>query len=159
MSLKDDLLRQADDDLALTRALVGLDDEAMGRPCLGAWGVREILAHITGWQREMIEDIGRIFSDYADVNFNHHVVKAQITASLGLRLRRPVTSNNAAKTLQPALAKFYDFGRLGVGGLDRPEHFPGFANEHDAPAALHPAGERGGASLVVQATLGVASSH
>jgi hypothetical protein len=45
MSLKDDLLRQADDDLgALTRALVGLDDEAMGRPCLGAWGVREILA-------------------------------------------------------------------------------------------------------------------
>ena len=35
------------------------------------------------------------------------------------------------------------FGRLGVGGLDRPEHFPGFANEHDAPAALHPGGELG----------------
>jgi len=61
MSLKDDLLRQADDDLgALKRALVGLDDEAMRRPCLGAWGVREILAHIVGWQREMIPVLERI---------------------------------------------------------------------------------------------------
>jgi Protein of unknown function (DUF1706) len=61
MSLKDDLLREADDDLgALKRALVGLDDAAMRRPCLGAWGVREILAHITGWQREMIPVLERI---------------------------------------------------------------------------------------------------
>jgi hypothetical protein len=61
MSLKDDLLRQTDDDLgALKRALVGLDDEAMRRPCLGTWGVREILAHITGWQREMIPVLERI---------------------------------------------------------------------------------------------------
>jgi len=36
-------------------------------------------------------------------------------------------------------------GRLGVGGLDRPEHLAGFAHEHDAPAALHTAGELGGA--------------
>ena len=55
MSLKDELLRQADDDLGdLKRALTGLSDDAMRRPCLGTWGIREILAHITGWQREMI---------------------------------------------------------------------------------------------------------
>ena len=61
MSLKDDLLRRADDDFgAFKRALVGLDDAAMRRPCLGAWGVHEILAHILGWQREMIPVLERI---------------------------------------------------------------------------------------------------
>jgi hypothetical protein len=39
-------------------------------------------------------------------------------------------------------------GRVGVGGLDRPEHLAGFAHEHDAPAALHTAGELGGFLLV-----------
>jgi hypothetical protein len=61
MSLKDDLLRRADDDFgAFKRALVGLDDAAMRQPCLGTWGVREILAHIVGWQREMTPALERI---------------------------------------------------------------------------------------------------
>lgn len=61
MSLKDDLLRQADDDLgALKRALVGLSDHAMRQPLLGVWGAREILAHIAGWQREMIPVLERV---------------------------------------------------------------------------------------------------
>jgi Protein of unknown function (DUF1706) len=61
MSLKDDLLRQAEDDFGgLKRALAGLDDEAMRRPWLGAWGVREILAHIAGWQREMTPVLERL---------------------------------------------------------------------------------------------------
>jgi hypothetical protein len=61
MNLKDELLRQADDDLgAFKRALVGLSDDAMRQPCLGTWSVREILAHITGWQREMIPVLERI---------------------------------------------------------------------------------------------------
>jgi hypothetical protein len=61
MGLKDELLRQADDDFgALKRALVGLSDDAMRRPCSGAWGVREILAHIAGWQREMIPVLERV---------------------------------------------------------------------------------------------------
>jgi hypothetical protein len=37
---------------------------------------------------------------------------------------------------------------MGVGGLDRPKHLAGFAHEHDPPAALHPAGELGGLSLL-----------
>jgi uncharacterized protein DUF1706 len=61
MSLKDDLLAQADRDFgALKRALVGLSDEGMRRPCCDAWGVREILAHIAGWQREMIPVLERV---------------------------------------------------------------------------------------------------
>ena len=61
MSLKDDLLRQADRDFgALKRALVGLSDDAMRRPWSGTWGVREILAHIAGWQREMIPVLERV---------------------------------------------------------------------------------------------------
>jgi hypothetical protein len=61
MSLKDHLLQQADEDFgALKRALVGLDDEAMRRPWCGVWGVREILAHIVGWQREMIPVLDRL---------------------------------------------------------------------------------------------------
>jgi hypothetical protein len=61
MGLKDELLRQADDDFgALKRALVGLSDDAMRRPCSGAWGVREILAHLAGWQREMIPVLERL---------------------------------------------------------------------------------------------------
>ena len=61
MNLKDELLRRAEDDFgALKRALVGLDDRAMRRPWLGAWGVREILAHMAGWQREMTPVLERI---------------------------------------------------------------------------------------------------
>jgi uncharacterized protein DUF1706 len=61
MSLKDDLLRQADDDFgALKRALVGLSDDAMRQQWCGVWGVREILAHIAGWQREMIPALERV---------------------------------------------------------------------------------------------------
>jgi hypothetical protein len=61
VGLKEDLLRQADDELgALKRALVGLDDDAMRRPCCGTWGVREILAHLAGWQREMTPALLRL---------------------------------------------------------------------------------------------------
>src|SRR5262245_64682704 len=61
MSLKNDLLRQADDEFgALKRALAGLSDEAMQQPFSGAWGVREILAHLAGWQREMIPLLERV---------------------------------------------------------------------------------------------------
>jgi hypothetical protein len=61
MSLKDDLLWQADEELgALKRAQVGLSDDAMRQPWCGVWGVREILAHIAAWQREMIPVLERL---------------------------------------------------------------------------------------------------
>jgi hypothetical protein len=43
------------------------------------------------------------------------------------------------------------FGCMGVGSLDRPQHLAVFAHEHDPPAALHPAGELGGAVFLAGA--------
>lgn len=61
MSLKDDLLRQAEDELAGLRcAIAGLSEEAMRQPWCGTWGVREILAHIAGWQRELTPALERL---------------------------------------------------------------------------------------------------
>ena len=97
MSLKESLLRQADDDFgALKRALVGLDDEAMRRPWCGAWGVREILAHIAGWQRELTPVLERLARgerpipdgvSYADVdgwNARHVIARRGLTVA-GIR--------------------------------------------------------------------------
>jgi hypothetical protein len=61
MSDKTTVLREADETFAaLCSAIDGLTDEAMGRVWLGTWGVREILAHISGWHREMIPALERI---------------------------------------------------------------------------------------------------
>jgi hypothetical protein len=61
MSDKATLLREADEAFGALRASIdGLSDEAMGRVWLGTWGVREILAHVSGWHREMIPALGRI---------------------------------------------------------------------------------------------------
>src|SRR5262245_60397995 len=61
MSLKDDLLRQAEDDFgALKRAIAGLSDDAMQEAWCGGWGVKEILGHIAGWQREMVPVLERL---------------------------------------------------------------------------------------------------
>ena len=97
MSLKDELLRQADDDLGdLKRALTGLSDDAMRRPCLGTWGIREILTHITGWQREMIPVLERIargekpvpdgvsYDDLDAINARHVIDRRGVTIE-GLR--------------------------------------------------------------------------
>src|SRR5262245_3255723 len=94
MSLKDDLLRQADDEFgALKRALAGLTDEAMRQPVSGVWGVREILAHLTGWQREMIPLLERVARNerpvpegvsYADVdawNARHVAARRGLTVA------------------------------------------------------------------------------
>jgi hypothetical protein len=94
MSLKDGLLRQADDDFgALKRALVGLDDAAMRQPWCGTWGVREILAHIAGWQRELTPVLERLARgerpipdgvSYADVdgwNARHVLARRGLTVA------------------------------------------------------------------------------
>ncbi len=97
VSAKDDLLRQADNDFgALKRALVGLDDEAMRQPWLGVWGVREILAHIAGWHREMIPVLERLargerpipegvnYEDFDAWNARHVMARRGLTAA-GIR--------------------------------------------------------------------------
>ncbi|HXJ77064.1 MAG TPA: ClbS/DfsB family four-helix bundle protein, partial [Candidatus Methylomirabilis sp.] len=58
---KQKLVRDADEAFEeLREALSGLDESAMSRVWLGAWGAREIVIHISGWHREMIPAFGRI---------------------------------------------------------------------------------------------------
>src|SRR5262249_23735217 len=61
MTDKTTVLRETDEAFAeLQRAVDGLDEAAIRRTWLGAWGVREILIHISGWHREMIPALARI---------------------------------------------------------------------------------------------------
>ena len=61
MGLKQELLEQAESEFAALKAAVaGLDEAAMTRVWLGGWGVREILAHMVGWHREMIPVLTRL---------------------------------------------------------------------------------------------------
>jgi hypothetical protein len=61
MGDKATLLQDADAAFAELRgAIEGLSDEEMRQIWLGRWGVREILAHISGWHEEMIPALGRI---------------------------------------------------------------------------------------------------
>jgi hypothetical protein len=57
----------------LRDALAGIPAEAMGRPWLGTWGVRDIVAHISGWHLEMIpalERMGRGEKPYPDGTYD-----------------------------------------------------------------------------------------
>jgi len=70
MGAKQDLLQQAEQEYdGLKAAIKGLDEAQMSQVWLGSWGVREILAHITGWHHEMIpalERLGRGEAAYPD---------------------------------------------------------------------------------------------
>ena len=61
MSDKDTLLAQTNEAFGeLRAAITGLDEDRMRRVWLGTWGVRDILAHISGWHREMVPALGRV---------------------------------------------------------------------------------------------------
>ena len=61
MSDRDKVLSETNEALAeLRAAIVGLDEDRMHRVWLGTWGVRDILAHISGWHREMIPALARV---------------------------------------------------------------------------------------------------
>jgi len=54
MEAKRDMIRSAEDEYAkLWAAVHGLDEARMTEVWLGSWGVRQIVAHIAGWHREM----------------------------------------------------------------------------------------------------------
>jgi hypothetical protein len=61
MGAKQELLEKAEQEYdGLKAAIKGLDEAQMSQVWLGTWGVREILAHITGWHREMIPAVERL---------------------------------------------------------------------------------------------------
>ena len=58
---KDELLLAAAREYkALHEALHGLNEDQMGEVWLGTWSVKEIVAHISGWHREMVPALGRL---------------------------------------------------------------------------------------------------
>ena len=58
---KEDLLQTLDTEFAsLLSTLEGLGEEAATRVWYGDWSVRDILAHISGWHREMAQAFERI---------------------------------------------------------------------------------------------------
>ena len=55
------LLAGAEDELAkLKQSLAGLDAAALAEVWCGTWSVREILAHIVGWHRELTPALERL---------------------------------------------------------------------------------------------------
>lgn len=70
MGTKEELLEQAEQEYdELKAAIKGLDENQMRQVWLGQWGVREIIAHATGWQQEMLvplERLGRGEAPYPD---------------------------------------------------------------------------------------------
>src|SRR5437868_13730450 len=61
MSAKPDLLNDAAREYkAFHEAIHGLNEEQMAEVWLGTWSVREIVAHIIGWHREMTPALQRI---------------------------------------------------------------------------------------------------
>lgn len=61
MTPKDDLLdRAAREYRALHEALQGLNEAQLTEGWLGAWSIREIIGHMSGWHREMVPVLARL---------------------------------------------------------------------------------------------------
>jgi hypothetical protein len=61
MSEKTTLLSEAETELTLfKRAIAGLDETKMREVWLGTWSVRDIVAHISGWHRELSPALERL---------------------------------------------------------------------------------------------------
>ena len=61
MSAKEDLLNEAAREYrAFHDAVQGLNEDHMTEVWLGTWSVRDIIAHIAGWQREMAPALERL---------------------------------------------------------------------------------------------------
>ena len=59
---RDNLIREAEGEFQnLVSAIDGLSDEQMNRVWYGDWCVRDILAHVSGWHREMTGVFERIY--------------------------------------------------------------------------------------------------
>jgi hypothetical protein len=61
VSQKEELLKRAAEEYrAFHQAVEGLNEEQLTAPWLGTWSIREIVAHMAGWHREMIPALERL---------------------------------------------------------------------------------------------------
>ncbi|MBI4240278.1 MAG: ClbS/DfsB family four-helix bundle protein [Candidatus Rokubacteria bacterium] len=104
MSAKDDLLKQAHEELkAFKAAIQGLDERQLTEVWLGTWSVKDIVAHISGWHREMGPALERMArgekpfpegTSYEDVDaWNAKFAAAKKGASVSDVLREVDTSH------------------------------------------------------------------
>ena len=74
MDARQAIIQATEHEYAKLRAAVhGLDEARMTEVWLGTWGVRQIVAHIAGWHREMmpaLERLARGESPYADGTYD-----------------------------------------------------------------------------------------
>jgi hypothetical protein len=74
MDARQDIIQTTEQEYAKLRdAVHGLDEARMNEVWLGTWGVREIVAHIAGWHREMmpaLERLARGERPYADGTYD-----------------------------------------------------------------------------------------
>jgi len=61
MEAKQDIIQATEQEYAKLRtAIDGLGEAQMSEVWLGTWGVREIMAHVAGWQVEMLPALERL---------------------------------------------------------------------------------------------------
>ena len=103
---RDELLQQLEAEFqGLLSSFDGLSDEAMTRVWYGDWCLRDILAHITGWHREMTQALERMDRgerpvpegvDYSDPNpWNANFAAAQRSTSVAEMVRELKASKEA----------------------------------------------------------------
>jgi hypothetical protein len=61
MEARQDIIQATEQEYAKLRAAIdGLGEAQMSEVWLGTWGVREIMAHVAGWQVEMLPALERL---------------------------------------------------------------------------------------------------
>jgi hypothetical protein len=106
MSEKTTLLSEAETEFStFKRALAGLSEPQMRQAWLGAWSVRDIVAHISGWHRELAPALARLQKgerpipegvSYDDVDaWNGRFAQARKTAATAEILRELDASHAA----------------------------------------------------------------
>ena len=106
MSEKTTLLSEAETEFAAFKgALAGLDEAGMREAWLGTWSVRDIVAHISGWHRELAPALARLQTgerpipegvSYDDVDaWNHRFAEAR-KAAASREILRELDASHAA---------------------------------------------------------------
>lgn len=106
MTARERLIEEAEREYAgLREALDGLDEAAMERTWLGTWGIKELLAHMTAWHREMIPALERLSRgdkpvpegvSYEDIDAWNARFAAGARARAGADLERELDASHAA---------------------------------------------------------------
>src|SRR5262249_6135862 len=127
---------------ARERAVVGRDDAASRRPGRGGWGVRELAAHIVGWQREMIPVLERLargekpipdgvsYENVDDWNARHVAARRDLTVE-GIRAELDASHRDflAAAAAIPEARFAPDKTATRIVDLDGRQHYRGQPRE------------------------------